>query len=94
MRLLAWIWRSGAYDPYLSVDGALKRSALSARYRSWTFSQTAIITIHVPLNADTKNTISAEAIEKMKDGVRVINLYARQRLTPQGNGENTREASK
>ena len=47
------------YDPYLSVDGALKLD---------------YITIHVPLNADTKNTISAEAIEKMKDGVRVINL--------------------
>ena len=38
------------------------------------FANCDYITIHVPLNADTKNTISAEAIEKMKDGVRVINL--------------------
>ena len=64
------------YDPFLSVDGAL---ALSRSFKHVTeldeiFANCDYITIHVPLNADTRNTISAEAIEKMKDGVRIINL--------------------
>ena len=64
------------YDPYLSVDGALKldRSVKHVTELDEIFANCDYITIHVPLNADTKNTISAEAIEKMKDGVRVINL--------------------
>ena len=66
------------YDPYLSVDGALKlsRSVKHVTELDEIFANCDYITIHVPLNADTKNTISAEAIEKMKDGVRVLN-YAR-----------------
>ncbi len=32
------------------------------------------ITIHVPYNKDTANTINAESIEKMKDGVRILNF--------------------
>ena len=64
------------YDPFLSVDGALKldRSVKHVTELDEIFANCDYITIHVPLNADTKNTISAEAIEKMKDGVRVINL--------------------
>ena len=64
------------YDPFLSVDGALKldRSVKHVTDLNEIFANCDYITIHVPLNADTKNTISAEAIEKMKDGVRVINL--------------------
>ena len=63
------------YDPYLSVDGALKldRSVKHVTELDEIFANCDYITIHVPLNADTKNTISAEAIEKMKDGVRIIN---------------------
>ena len=64
------------YDPYISIDAAWN---LSSQVRHCVNLNDMLplcdyITIHVPLNADTKNTISAEAIEKMKDGVRVINL--------------------
>ena len=64
------------YDPYLSVDGALalSRSVKHVTELDEIFANCDYITIHVPLNADTRNTISAEAIEKMKDGVRIINL--------------------
>ena len=64
------------YDPFLSVDGALalSRSVKHVTELDQIFANCDYITIHVPLNADTRNTISAEAIEKMKDGVRVINL--------------------
>ena len=64
------------YDPFLSVDGALalSRSVKHVTELDEMFANCDYITIHVPLNADTRNTISAEAIEKMKDGVRIINL--------------------
>ena len=64
------------YDPFLSDDGALalSRSVKHVTELDQIFANCDYITIHVPLNADTRNTISAEAIEKMKDGVRVINL--------------------
>ena len=63
------------YDPFLSVDGALKldRSVKHVTDLNEIFANCDYITIHVPLNADTKNTISAEAIEKMKDGVLIVN---------------------
>ena len=64
------------YDPFLSVDGAL---ALSRAVRHVTELDELLagcdyITVHVPLLADTKNLIDADAIAKMRDGVRVINL--------------------
>lgn len=64
------------YDPFLSVDGALSlsRSVKHVTDLDQIFANCDYITIHVPLNADTKHTISAEAIAKMKDGVRLINL--------------------
>ena len=64
------------YDPYLSVDGALalSRSVKHVTELDEIFANCDYITIHVPLNNETRNTISAEAIAKMKDGARVINL--------------------
>ena len=64
------------YDPYLSVDGALKlsRSVKHVTDIKEIFANCDYITIHVPLTPDTRHTISAETIDQMKDGVRVINL--------------------
>ena len=64
------------YDPYLSVNAAWNLSSEVKHIVNVEdiYKECDYITIHVPLTPDTKNTISAEAIEKMKDGVRVINL--------------------
>lgn len=64
------------YDPYLSVDGALSlsRSVKHVTELDQIFANCDYITIHVPLTPDTKNTICAETLAKMKDGVRIINL--------------------
>ena len=64
------------YDPYLSVDGALSlsRSVKHVTELDQIFANCDYITIHVPLTPDTKNTICAASIAKMKDGVRIINL--------------------
>ena len=64
------------YDPFLTVDTALLLNThvhhttnLDEIYRVSDY-----ITIHVPYNKDTANTINAESIEKMKDGVRILNF--------------------
>ena len=64
------------YDPYLSVHAAL---ALDRRVNvvnnlDELLKVSDYITIHVPLNDSTRNTIDAEAINKMKGSVRIINL--------------------
>lgn len=64
------------YDPYLSVDGALKLSRAVKHITDVNeiFANCDYITLHVPLTADTKYLISEDAISRMKDGVRIINI--------------------
>ena len=64
------------YDPYLSVGAALQMNPaikivpeLNDIYKNSDY-----ITIHMPYTPQTKNTIDAEQIAMMKDGVRLINL--------------------
>ncbi len=69
------------YDPFLSVNAAL---SLSPSVKVVTdlkdlYAVSDYITIHVPYNADTKDTIREETIAQMKDGVRILN-YARGEL--------------
>lgn len=64
------------FDPYLSVNGALHLdpSVKVVTDINAIYSESDYITIHVPYTPDTKNTIDAEQIAMMKDGVRLINL--------------------
>lgn len=64
------------YDPYLSVNGALHLdpSVKVVNDINAIYTESDYITIHVPYTPDTKNTIDAEQIAMMKDGVRLINL--------------------
>lgn len=64
------------YDPFLSVDAAWKLSSDISHAASMddVFAQSDYITVHVPLNADTKGLVNAESIAKMKDGVRILNF--------------------
>ena len=64
------------YDPYLSVQNALNLSHhityvtdIKEIYASCDY-----ITLHIPENPSTKNTINKETISAMRDGVRVINF--------------------
>lgn len=69
------------YDPYISVDAAwnLSRNIRHITNADEIYKECDYITIHVPLLDSTKGMINAEAIEKMKDGVVVLN-YARDLL--------------
>lgn len=64
------------YDPYLSVDAALKLSRHVKKVTSLDelYAQCDYITVHVPLVADTKGMICDASIAKMKDGVRILNF--------------------
>lgn len=64
------------YDPYLSVNAAwnLSGSVVKADDYNDIFAKSDYISLHIPALATTKGMINAEAIAKMKDGVKIINL--------------------
>lgn len=64
------------YDPYISVDAAwnLSRSIRHITNVEEIYRECDYITIHVPLLDSTRRMINADAIEKMKDGVVVLNF--------------------
>lgn len=64
------------YDPYVSVDAAwnLSRDVKHVLNVDEIYESCDIITIHVPLMDATKGMINKEAIDKMKDGVILLNF--------------------
>ncbi|MBQ6626703.1 MAG: 3-phosphoglycerate dehydrogenase [Ruminococcus sp.] len=64
------------YDPYLSVEAALKlsRHVHTVTSLDEIYAQCDYITLHVPLVGDTKGMINDASIAKMKDGVRLLNF--------------------
>ncbi len=61
-----------AYDPYLSRDRA-KNLGVEKMELDELFQRADFISLHTPLTESTRNIINANAISKMKDGVRIIN---------------------
>jgi len=61
-----------AYDPFLSEEKAEELGVEKVDLDEL-FSRADFITLHVPLTDKTRNIINAEAITKMKTGVRIIN---------------------
>ena len=64
------------YDPYLSVDAALRldRHIKVVKELDTLYANSDYITLHLPYMDATKNTVNAASIAKMKNGVRVINM--------------------
>ncbi len=64
------------YDPYLNVNNALRldRHVKNVADIKQVFEAADFITVHVPLMDSTRDTINAEAIESMKDGVIILNF--------------------
>jgi len=61
-----------AYDPFLSEERAQKLGVEKVKLDNL-FGRADFISLHVPKTDQTANIISAEAIKKMKPGVRIIN---------------------
>jgi D-3-phosphoglycerate dehydrogenase len=64
------------YDPYLSVDAALRldRHVHVVKNVDELYKVSDYVTIHIPFTPENKDFINAEAINKMKGQVRVLNL--------------------
>ena len=64
------------YDPYISVQAAwmLSRNVRHTTSLDSVFAECDYITVHVPALDSTRGMIDKEAIEKMKDGVVVLNF--------------------
>ncbi len=64
------------YDPYISVQAAwmLSRNVKHTTSLDAVFAECDYITIHVPALESTRGMIDQAAIEKMKDGVVVLNF--------------------
>jgi D-3-phosphoglycerate dehydrogenase len=61
-----------AYDPYLSPERAVELGVEKVELNDL-LARADFITLHVPLTAETKNILSAEALAKTKKGVRIVN---------------------
>ena len=64
------------YDPFHTVDAAwkLSRSKKHAASLKESYEKCDYITVHVPLNSETKSMINSESIKLMKNGVRILNF--------------------
>ncbi len=61
-----------AYDPYLSAERAADLGVEKMELNDL-LARADFITLHTPLTNETRNIISADAINKMKKGARLIN---------------------
>lgn len=83
------------YDPYLSLQNAwnLSHSIKHAEKLDEIYEKCDYITLHIPQNKETKNTINCDALAKMKDGVRIIN-FARDGLVNSNDMKEALESGK
>ena len=63
-------------DQFITVDAAwhLSRSINKASTYEEVYAEADYITLHIPSTPTTKGMINAEAIAKMKNGVKIVNL--------------------
>ncbi|MGN0622815.1 MAG: 3-phosphoglycerate dehydrogenase family protein [Oscillospiraceae bacterium] len=64
------------YDPFLSVNAALslKPQVKVTNNVADIYANSDYISLHLPYNSDTKDTINEETIAQCKDGVRLLNF--------------------
>jgi len=64
------------YDPFLSVGAALslKPQVKVTANINEIYANSDFISLHLPYNADTKNTINKDTLALCKDGVRILNF--------------------
>jgi len=64
------------FDPYMSVNAALKLSSSVnvARSLEATVANADFVTINIPQTSETKGYINKNLIAQMKDGVRILNF--------------------
>jgi D-3-phosphoglycerate dehydrogenase len=61
-----------AYDPFVSAERFRELGVESASF-DVVLARADFLTLHLPLNDETRNAIGTAAIGKMRDGVRIVN---------------------
>jgi D-3-phosphoglycerate dehydrogenase / 2-oxoglutarate reductase len=61
-----------AYDPFVSAERFRELGVESATFEG-VLERADFLTLHLPLNEETRGAVDAEAIARMKDGVRIVN---------------------
>jgi D-3-phosphoglycerate dehydrogenase len=61
------------YDPFITPDVAAQFHIHTVGALDELLAQSDYITVHVPLNKETKDLITKQAFDLMKDGVRIVN---------------------
>ena len=64
------------YDPFLNdtIKSLLPQSVKTVDSLDKLYAKSDFITLHIPYNDKTKNTINEQAISKMKSGVKILNF--------------------
>ena len=72
-RALGLGMRVVAFDPYVSADRFRELGADRAETPEEIYAVADFLTLHLPLNAETRGSINAAAFAAMRDGVRIVN---------------------
>jgi D-3-phosphoglycerate dehydrogenase / 2-oxoglutarate reductase len=72
-RALGLGMRVVAYDPYVAADRFRELGAERVETPDEVYAAAEFLTLHLPLNAETRGSLDAAAFGAMRDGVRVIN---------------------
>jgi D-3-phosphoglycerate dehydrogenase len=82
-RALSFGMKVVAFDLYVGEERFREAGVQRAETSDELYAAADFVTIHLPVTAETENWLNAGAFEKMKDGVRVINV-ARGKLVVDG----------
>jgi len=62
-----------AYDPFVAADRFRELGVEPAASLEDIYARADVVTLHLPLNDDTRGLLDAAAFARMKDGVRIVN---------------------
>ncbi len=72
-RALGLGMRVVAYDPYVTLERFRELGVESAQTLEEVYAKSDVISLHLPLNEQTRGVLGATAFARMRDGVRIVN---------------------
>jgi D-3-phosphoglycerate dehydrogenase / 2-oxoglutarate reductase len=72
-RALGLGMRVVAYDPYVAADRFRELGVERVETTGEVYEMAEFLTLHLPLTAETRGSLDADAFARMRDGVRIVN---------------------
>jgi D-3-phosphoglycerate dehydrogenase / 2-oxoglutarate reductase len=72
-RALGLGMRVVAYDPFIAPERFRELGVEAADVLDEVYAEADVVTLHLPLNDETRGLVDAAAFARMKDGVRIVN---------------------